>query len=145
MDTKTRNSRIIIVIILIIGFIFFTQKDNFYPQSESISSVSNPVPENFVIPDLNNQQTSGQTAFGQYCQSCHGQYALGTNKGPTFMHAIYLPGHHGDGAFFQAATYGAQAHHWSFGDMPPVEGVSGDEVAAIIAYVRALQRANGME
>lgn len=57
---------------------------------------------------------------------------------------IYEPGHHADGAFFLAAARGVRQHHWSFGDMPAVPDVTPQEVAAIIAYVRALQRANGI-
>jgi len=38
----------------------------------------------------------------------------------------------------------AGVRHWRFGDMPPVEGLSRRDVAAIVAYVRELQRANGI-
>jgi hypothetical protein len=38
-----------------------------------------------------------------------------------------------------------RAHHWRFGNMPPVDGVNRAEVEKIVAYVRALQRANGIE
>ena len=43
-----------------------------------------------------------------------------------------------------AARRGVRAHHWGFGDMPPVEGVTDADIAAIIAYVRTLQKANGV-
>jgi hypothetical protein len=39
---------------------------------------------------------------------------------------------------------GVQAHHWRFGNMPPVEGITRAEVATIITYIRELQRANGI-
>ena len=35
-------------------------------------------------------------------------------------------------------------HHWSFGNMPPVPGVTKDEVSSIIRYVRELQVAIGV-
>lgn len=40
---------------------------------------------------------------------------------------------------------GAPSHHWQFGDMPPVEGVTEDQVAAITEYVRHLQRQAGIQ
>ena len=42
------------------------------------------------------------------------------------------------------AKNGVIAHHWDFGDMPPVAGVSGAEVTQIIAYIRDLQREGGI-
>ena len=54
------------------------------------------------------------------------------------------PNHHADLAFLLAARQGVRAHHWRFGDMPPVQGVGEQEIEEIVAYVRALQRANGI-
>ena len=48
-------------------------------------------------------------------------------------------------AFVLAAQNGARAHHWNFGNMPAVEGVTQGDVLNIVAYVRALQRENGIE
>ncbi len=59
---------------------------------------------------------------------------------PPLVHKIYEPGHHADGAFLLAVSRGVRAHHWPFGDMPPVDGVSQEDVQKIVAYVRALQR-----
>ncbi len=47
-------------------------------------------------------------------------------------------------AFLMAARNGVRSHHWKFGDMPPVEGITDAEVKTIVAYVRALQQANGI-
>ena len=47
--------------------------------------------------------------------------------------------------FFLAVHNGVRAHHWRFGDMPPVDGVGDEQIETIIAYVRTLQRANGIE
>ena len=55
-----------------------------------------------------------------------------------------LPGHHGDGSFFIAPKQGARAHHWKFGDMKKVEGVTDAQLKNIVAYVRAVQQANGL-
>ena len=47
-------------------------------------------------------------------------------------------------AFLIAATQGVRAHHWGFGNMPPVTGVSERQVSDIVAYVREVQKANGI-
>lgn len=98
------------------------------------------------VPDLSDKEKDGEFAFNTYCAACHGKDAAGQDGvAPSFVHPIYEPGHHGDEAFFLAARKGVRAHHWQFGDMPPVEGVSEPELAGIVSYVRALQRANGVE
>ncbi len=63
---------------------------------------------------------------------------------PPLVHKFYEPNHHGDMAFVLAAKNGVRAHHWKFGDMPPVKGVTQGDVLNIVAYVRALQRENGI-
>ena len=61
------------------------------------------------------------------------------------MHIVYEPSHHPDGAFRSAVREGAPPHHWEFGPMPPVPGISDAEIEAVIAYVRQLQREAGIE
>ena len=39
---------------------------------------------------------------------------------------------------------GVRAHHWKFGNMPAIENLTRSDVTAIVAYVRELQRANGI-
>ena len=63
---------------------------------------------------------------------------------PLLTHKICGPSNHGDGSFHYAAAMGVQAHHWRFGNMPPVEGITRAEAATIITYIRELQRANGI-
>ena len=97
-----------------------------------------------VEPDLGATAAAGRQAFAENCAECHGAKASGTDRGPPLIHEIYEPGHHADFAFARAVRQGVRGHHWSFGDMPPVEGVSDAELAQIVAYVRAVQRANGI-
>jgi mono/diheme cytochrome c family protein len=97
-----------------------------------------------IVPELSEAGLRGQTAFGKYCATCHGADAGGTGSGPPLIHKLYHPGHHGDMAFAQAARRGSQAHHWGFGDMPPVAGVSDADLADIIAFIRETQKANGI-
>lgn len=94
---------------------------------------------------LSNEGEAGKALFEENCVACHGPNAAGlTGLGPPLVHKIYEPSHHGDPAFLLAASRGVRSHHWDFGDMPPVEGVTPEEVVAIVAYVRELQRANGI-
>ncbi len=86
----------------------------------------------------------GRVLFEEKCASCHGKNGAGTEQGPPFVNAIYNPGHHPDEAFMQAPRTGVRAHHWKFGDMPPVEDATNAELRAIVRYVRELQEANGI-
>ena len=90
------------------------------------------------------QQPSGAQLFAENCSRCHGEMADGTDIGPPLVHRLYEPGHHSDFAFQSAVKNGVIAHHWDFGDMPPVAGLSEEEVTQIIAYVRNLQREGGI-
>lgn len=97
------------------------------------------------VPELSPAARRGEELFNANCASCHGENAVGQEGvAPPLVHIIYEPGHHGDMAFQLAAKNGVRAHHWPFGDMPPVMGVTEDEVTAITRYVRELQRANGI-
>jgi mono/diheme cytochrome c family protein len=97
-----------------------------------------------MIPALSGAGARGQVAYGRVCASCHGDKIDGTEKGPPLMHPFYNPGHHGDAAFAAAARRGAKAHHWQFGDMEPIDGVSDTELTEVIRFVREVQKANGL-
>lgn len=91
------------------------------------------------------QAKLGKTAFEAKCASCHGQNAAGQNgKAPPLVHKIYEPSHHSDMAFVLAAQNGVRSHHWKFGDMPPIEGLTQGDVKNIARYVRELQVENGI-
>lgn len=96
------------------------------------------------VPKLSASARMGEVAFNENCAACHGENAAGTDKGPPLIHKIYEPSHHADYAFQMAAQRGVTAHHWRFGNMPPVPGVTPKQVDWIIAYVREVQRANGI-
>lgn len=87
----------------------------------------------------------GKGVFEAKCAQCHGENAAGRNgMAPPLVHKTYEPNHHADGAFLRAAQSGVQSHHWNFGNMPPVEGLTAGDVKAIVAYIRELQRENGI-
>ena len=87
---------------------------------------------------------AGQRAFDRSCASCHGQDARGTSSGPPLVDRIYEPSHHGDASFQLAVRRGTPEHHWNFGDMAPVAGVTDQEILDIVAFVRARQQAAGI-
>ena len=89
-------------------------------------------------------QPDGGQLFANNCSRCHGEKADGTDVGPPLVHRLYEPGHHPDFSFQNAVKNGVISHHWEFGDMAAVPGLTEDEVTEIIAYVRNLQREGGI-
>ena len=97
-----------------------------------------------VVSGAQERSRLGKVAFEAKCAVCHGANAVGQDGvAPPLVHKIYEPSHHGDGSFLVAVRNGVRAHHWRFGNMPPVEGLTEGDVKMIVAYVRELQRANG--
>ncbi len=97
------------------------------------------------MPPIEGNAEIGQRVFEVSCASCHGVNAVGVEgAGPPLIHKIYEPSHHADEAFQRAVSQGVRSHHWQFGDMPPVEGLTRGDVAMVIAYIREIQRANGI-
>ena len=86
----------------------------------------------------------GEVLFSANCAVCHGADLRGTATGPPFLNATYAPNHHGAGAFQQAVALGVQPHHWDFGPMAPVEGLTTEDVDKIVAFVRSQQAAEGI-
>lgn len=88
---------------------------------------------------------AGNELYQAHCAECHGTDLRGTDQGPSHLSEVYRPGHHSDAAFLLAVLQGSRAHHWRFGDMEPVEGLTEADVAAIVAFVREAQRTEGFE
>ncbi len=137
MGRLTTNMTIALCSVLIMG----CSENGSQAQSSSstaptvLKAGNNPKPDHF---------DEGKVKFQNNCARCHGSEGQGTNQGPPLVHKIYEPSHHADMAFQRAAARGVRSHHWKFGDMPKIEGVSPDDVTHIIAYVRWLQRQAGI-
>ncbi|MDA4847408.1 c-type cytochrome [Hoeflea poritis] len=138
-----RNRLILVAIAaLIIGGVAWRLFDK-APTSD-IRTAGAPIVR-ITVPELSAEAKTGKAAFDTYCATCHGRDAAGQQGiAPPLIHKIYEPGHHSDASFFFAAQQGVRAHHWPFGDMPAVDGISDQEIGRIIVYVRTLQRANGI-
>ncbi len=132
--------------IIATGF-WWSGGDGDFGSSETMQSQPSGGPMvQVALPDaLSTNAEIGKVAFEAKCAACHGANATGQDGvAPPLVHRIYEPSHHGDAAFLLAAKNGVRAHHWRFGNMPPVEGVTDGDVKMIVAYVRELQRANGI-
>lgn len=89
--------------------------------------------------------SAGADLYQASCAQCHGADLRGTDQGPSHLSIVYEPNHHGDIAFLLAVQQGARSHHWSFGDMPAIQGLTPEDVEAIVAYIRDQQRIEGFE
>lgn len=89
--------------------------------------------------------STGETVYSQNCASCHGVDLEGTDKGPSQLSVVYEPNHHSDDSYRSAIANGVPQHHWPFGNMPPIEGLSADEVEAVIGFIRSEQEQRGFQ
>ena len=107
-------------------------------QSEALVKIEIPA-------ELSGLAIIGKRGFDKNCAACHGEHAVVQDGvAPPLVHKIYEPSHHGDESFQRAVAMGVRAHHWKFGNMPVIEGLTRADVKAITAYVRELQRHNGI-
>ena len=114
--------------------------DDDYPSAEATA----PESASITVPDLSDVARQGAELFTASCSECHGPDADGSSQGPSLIDRIYEPNHHADLSFHRAVSFGSPQHHWQFGDMDPVPGLSTEEVNKIICYVREIQYANGI-
>ena len=135
-----RRSAILLLLaaaIGVAGYLYLGEYDN--------EGAGPPLADVGVPGTLSARAELGKKTYEANCASCHGRNAAGRGGvAPPLVHVVYEPGHHGDESFQRAVARGVRAHHWRFGDMPPVEGLTRRDVAGIVAYVRELQRANGI-
>lgn len=87
----------------------------------------------------------GEPLYEAGCAECHGIDLRGTDKGPSHLSIVYAPDHHNDFAFVRAIQVGSPQHHWTYGPMDPVPGLTDEDVNALIAFVRESQRLEGYE
>ncbi len=151
MASKLLIGAVAVGLALVGGFVWYSRPDPNAGLAPVVSGMHSGTDtqaglaaDSIVVPQLTGLAQQGEAAFNESCAACHGVNIAGTNQGPTLIHSLYRPGHHGDGAIASAAMSGVQAHHWEFGNMPPVQGITPQKLTVIIAYIRALQQANGV-
>lgn len=124
---------------------FITLRSGTIEEAEPLETRGGDAIVAIQMPPIEGNAAIGQRIFDVSCASCHGANAVGVEgAGPPLIHKIYEPSHHADEAFQRAVSQGVRSHHWQFGDMPPVEGLTRGDVAMVIAYIREIQRANGI-
>ena len=97
-----------------------------------------------VTPRLTAPEAAGRQAFQAACAQCHGLALRGTDNGPPLLHPMYAPGgDHDDSVILAAMHNGVPRHMWRFGDMPRPDLPPGS-APAVLAYIRAMQAANGL-
>jgi len=134
-----RRFVLLLIVAVLIGGYFFV-----YRKGADNEASGGPLVQ-VTVPPLEGAAADGETVFNKNCANCHGANAAGQDGiAPPLLHKIYEPSHHADGSFVLAVRQGVRAHHWPYGNMPPIEGLTGEDVGRIVAYVRTLQRANGI-
>ena len=134
-------------VLIIVGFAFIAwQKIDQGRLKNSNAGVDNTALAEVLLPSSLSQSAQiGKRAFEAKCVAWHGVNAAGqVGVAPPLVHKIYEPSHHGDESFQRAVSLGVRAHHWPFGNMPAIEGLTRGDVVMVAAYIRALQRANGI-
>ena len=136
----------ILAVIIAIGVAVYLRQSADQPVEQTAEDTLSTALVSIVLPDsLSAQATTGKTIFEAKCAACHGLNAVGqAGVAPPLIHKIYEPSHHGDESFQRAVAMGVRQHHWPFGNMPMVEGLTRGDVAMIIAYIREVQRENGI-
>ncbi len=115
------------------------------PPDTSALAEGAPIADVTLPTELSANALIGKRAFEAKCAACHGANAAGQNGvAPPLVHKTYEPSHHSDMAFVLAAKNGVRAHHWNFGNMPAVEGLTDGDVKMIARYIRELQVENGI-
>ncbi len=143
LPQKAYIAAVIGILLLISGTVFWWYQAS-TPANEAgfgAAMVQVKLPE-----ELSALAKRGEGLFHQNCASCHGINGAGQDGvAPPLIHRIYEPSHHSDLSFQRAMTLGVRAHHWPFGNMPPVAGLSQADTVPIIAYIRTIQRKNGID
>lgn len=131
---------IVSALVAVLAYFVLYEKTETGPTEQNSPIVSVEIPNEF-----SELAQIGKVNYQNNCADCHGENAVGQQGvAPPLVHKIYEPSHHGDESFQIAVAMGVRSHHWNFGNMPAIENLPRSDVTAIVAYVRELQRANGI-
>ncbi len=96
-----------------------------------------------VHPSLPCRSSKAASPSPGECARCHGRLARGTERGPDLIHPVYGPSVRSDAQFRRAVREGLPARR-GYGAMPPSPDVSKRRLERMIAFLRELQRADGI-
>ena len=120
------------------GYLYFGDRDDATGGGPPIANVNVP-------GTLSARAQLGQKSYEANCASCHGRNAAGQKVvAPPLVHVIYEPGHHGNEVVSAGGRPGGPCPPLAFRGHAAGRGLTRGDVAAIVAYVRELQRANGI-
>ena len=143
---RTAILLVLVAALVVSGYVYFTNSGHDPGQGPGADKAKAPLVEISLPEALSADARIGRQTFDAKCASCHGANAVGQDGvAPPLIHMIYEPGHHGDESFQRAVAMGVRAHHWPFGDMPAVKGLTRRDVTKVVAYIRELQRVNGID
>lgn len=137
MSPKIWLFSVVAVAVPLAAYSWWQSRDTVEIKAEPVAGIA--------IPIFSQRARDGNIVFDANCQTCHGPSAIGTDQGPPLVHIVYEPNHHADYSFVQAVRRGVKQHHWTYGAMPSIPGLSDKDIENVIAYVRELQRANGIQ
>ncbi|MEM9059495.1 MAG: cytochrome c [Pseudomonadota bacterium] len=83
---------------------------------------------------------AGMRLYRSSCMDCHGEKAVGTQRGPSLVKQIYHRASFSKRAFHEAVTQGAPQQNWRMGDMPGFSKFSFNQLEQLERYIRELQR-----
>ena len=119
-------------VMILIGILGYT----FWNNTKQVDQVvtpdmgANTALAKVILPETFSENAKvGKLLYEAKCVACHAVNASGQDGvAPPLVHKIYEPSHHGDESFQRAVSLGVQAHHWRFGNMLPVEGLTSPRV-----------------
>jgi len=108
---------------------------------EKISIKASP-----IIPELSASAANGRVLINAQCAECHGVDGTGySKKGPPMLHPRYREEVYPDHHFKRVLIEGRPQKNWRFGPMPAQPQLSDSDMNDIIAFVREVHDATGVE
>lgn len=108
---------------------------------EKISIKASP-----VIPELSAAAQHGREVINAKCAECHGVDGTGgSRKGPPILHPMYRDEIFPDFQFKRSVREGKREKNWRFGPMPAMPDLSDEDIDGVIAFVREVQTATGVQ
>lgn len=125
-----------LTILILIVLTFFTMWGR-----EKISIRASP-----NIPELSTLAQAGRVIINTQCKECHGVDGTGYSRnGPPLLHPMYRSEIYPDHHFKRVLREGRPQKNWRFGPMPAQPQLSDADMNGIIAFVREVHTATGVE
>jgi len=98
------------------------------------------------FPELTVSGKLGRIIVNEQCAECHGEDATGNSRnGPPLMHPMYREEIFPDFHFRRVLKEGRPSRAWQFGPMPAQPQLSDEDITNVIAFIREVHDATGVE